>query len=171
MKLGQKISLLRQQNNMSQENLAVAMGVTRQAVSKWELDEVTPKTATLIKLAKLFNIEVQLLIDDDSEIGLEIQKSPIDKCVDNTSKTDGQLTEVKQHRDKSTVKKTPFHFKLIICAAIAIILIVIYILMSTVFKMSVSAYYLYRMGAYIVLFILLVILIIEIIKYYRNKNK
>jgi len=170
MKLGQKISLLRQQNNMSQENLAVAMGITRQAVSKWELDEVTPKTATLIKLAKLFNIEVQLLIDNDAEIGLEIQKSPIDKCADNTSKTYERLTEVKQHRDK-IVKRTPSRRELIICAVIAFILMVIYILMSTVFKMSVSAYYLYRMGAYIILFILLVILIIEIIKYFRNKNK
>ena len=42
MNLGQKIASLRKKNNLSQEELAERIGVTRQTISKWELEETTP---------------------------------------------------------------------------------------------------------------------------------
>lgn len=42
MNLGNKIMTLRKKNNLSQEDLAEKVGVTRQTISKWELEETTP---------------------------------------------------------------------------------------------------------------------------------
>lgn len=62
MTLGQQISLLRKQKNMSQEELAEAMDVSRQAVSKWETGLCSPDTENLIRLATLFEVDVSVLI-------------------------------------------------------------------------------------------------------------
>ncbi len=42
MTLGEKIIKMRKQKNLSQEDLAEQMGVTRQTISNWELNETTP---------------------------------------------------------------------------------------------------------------------------------
>ena len=42
MDLGNKIMILRKKNNLSQEDLAEKVGVTRQTISKWELEETAP---------------------------------------------------------------------------------------------------------------------------------
>lgn len=62
MTLGQQISLLRKQKNMSQEDLAAAMDVSRQAVSKWETGLCSPDTENLIRLAALLEVDVNVLV-------------------------------------------------------------------------------------------------------------
>ena len=54
MTLGEKIIKMRKQKNLSQEDLAEQMGVTRQTISNWELNETTPN----IMEAKKFLIKV-----------------------------------------------------------------------------------------------------------------
>ena len=61
MSIGQRISELRSQNNISQNQLAKALEVSRQAVSKWENDQTAPDTLNLIKLADLLNTDVEYL--------------------------------------------------------------------------------------------------------------
>ena len=53
---------LRKQHNMSQEELAEKLGVSRQAVSKWERSEASPDTDNLIALAKIYNLSLDELI-------------------------------------------------------------------------------------------------------------
>jgi len=165
MDLGEKISLLRKNNNMSQENLAIALDVTRQTVSKWELNETKPKTQTIIALAKFFNVDVHLLLDDAAVITIDVQPTEKNHVSENMEE---QIVSNNANKDNSNTKKL-FTKRLIILLFIAFVLQIIYIIMSTVFKMSVSAYYLFRTGAYIILFILLVTLLIEIIKYFMRK--
>ena len=62
MTLGQQISLLRKQKNISQEELAEAMDVSRQAVSKWETGLCSPDTENLIRLAHLLEVDVNVLV-------------------------------------------------------------------------------------------------------------
>ena len=50
MTLGEKIIDLRKKRGLSQEELAITLGVSRQAVSKWETDESTPDTAKILSL-------------------------------------------------------------------------------------------------------------------------
>lgn len=62
MSIGQRITQLRTERNMSQNQLAKAMEISRQAVSKWENGTADPSTSNLLKLAKLFGLSPEELI-------------------------------------------------------------------------------------------------------------
>ena len=61
MSIGDRITTLRKERNLSQIDLAHALGVSRQAVSKWENNQSSPDTVKLIQLADLLNTEVEYL--------------------------------------------------------------------------------------------------------------
>ena len=64
--IANKLYRLRKQNGFSQEELASRLGISRQAVSKWERAEVSPDTDNLIALARLYNISLdELLLGED----------------------------------------------------------------------------------------------------------
>ena len=54
--LGEKLKFYRCRDGMTQEYVAKKIGVSRQAVSKWETDAVEPSTANIIALSNLFDI-------------------------------------------------------------------------------------------------------------------
>ena len=62
MTLGEKILALRTQKEMSQEDLAAALEVSRQSVSKWETDQSVPDLDKIIRLADLFGVTVDQLV-------------------------------------------------------------------------------------------------------------
>ncbi len=61
MSIGQRITELRAERNISQNQLAKAMEVSRQAVSKWENDQSTPDPLKIIKLADFLGTDVEYL--------------------------------------------------------------------------------------------------------------
>ena len=61
MSIGERITKLRKQRNISQSQLAVMMDVSRQAVSKWENDISAPDTIRLIQLADALSTDVEYL--------------------------------------------------------------------------------------------------------------
>lgn len=63
-KIGNKISMLRKQNNMKQSDLADALYVTHQAVSKWEKGKSIPSIEILYDLTQLFQVSIDFLLDD-----------------------------------------------------------------------------------------------------------
>lgn len=64
--LGKAIAMMRKEKNMTQAELAEKMGVTDKAVSKWERDLSCPDVATLPRLAELFGITVDELMQGKS---------------------------------------------------------------------------------------------------------
>ena len=64
MTLGEKIIGLRKKRGLSQEELAITLGVSRQAVSKWETNEATPDTAKVVALAEYFEVTTDWLLRD-----------------------------------------------------------------------------------------------------------
>ena len=62
MTLGEKILALRAQKGMSQEDLAAALEVSRQSVSKWETNQSVPDLDKIIRLADLFGVTVDQLV-------------------------------------------------------------------------------------------------------------
>lgn len=62
MALGNQIRKFRQQAQLSQETLAELVGVSRQAVSKWESNRSAPGTEHLLRLAEIFSVTVEELI-------------------------------------------------------------------------------------------------------------
>jgi len=68
MKLQEKILYYRKKSGLSQEALAEKLGVSRQAVSKWETGEAVPEINKIILLAKTFGITTDDLLSEDEPI-------------------------------------------------------------------------------------------------------
>ena len=62
--LGARVKDLRLQKGLSQEQLAEKMGVTRQTISNWELDESSPDLKQGKELSKIFNVSLDDLTGD-----------------------------------------------------------------------------------------------------------
>ena len=62
MTIGQRISALRKQSHLSQEDLGAQLGVSRQSIYKWENDVSIPEIDKLIALCKLFSVSVGWLL-------------------------------------------------------------------------------------------------------------
>ena len=62
MKLGEELANLRTSYDMTQEELAEKIGVSRQAVTKWEASESVPELPKLIQLADFFGISLDKLV-------------------------------------------------------------------------------------------------------------
>ena len=56
MTLGEKIQMLRINAGLSQEGLAERLGVSRQAISKWELDKTVPDVKYIVELIEMFRV-------------------------------------------------------------------------------------------------------------------
>ena len=67
MTCGEKITLIRKENNLTQEQFAEMMNVSRQSVSKWELGTAYPDTEKLIRISKLFSCSLDYLLKDEIE--------------------------------------------------------------------------------------------------------
>ena len=64
--MGEKIQYYRKKNKLSQEELAARVGVSRQAVSKWELDDATPEVDKLLALAGAFGVTTDELLSPEA---------------------------------------------------------------------------------------------------------
>lgn len=62
MAFGEILATLRKSRGMSQEQLAEQLDLTRQTISKWELDQSTPDMEYIIKLSDLFGVTTDYLI-------------------------------------------------------------------------------------------------------------
>ena len=68
MTCSEKLSALRRERGVSQAQLAEVMGVSRQAVSRWEVGAVTPSMEKLRRLGEFYNIPVDLLMNDQQDL-------------------------------------------------------------------------------------------------------
>lgn len=69
MSFGEKIQTLRKEAGLSQEELADQLGVSRQAVSKWERDSGYPETEKILRMARLFQVTVDYLLNEETTSG------------------------------------------------------------------------------------------------------
>ncbi len=68
MTIGQKIIQLRNSMGISQEKLAELLGVSRQSVSKWEMDHTIPQIDKILQIADIFSISCDELIREDMDL-------------------------------------------------------------------------------------------------------
>lgn len=80
MTLGEKITHLRKKRGLSQEELAITLNVSRQAVSKWETGEAKPDTDKVVALAEYFEVTTDWLLRDiaplETHTGTDAHMSP-----------------------------------------------------------------------------------------------
>lgn len=84
MKLEEKIIMLRKKKNWSQEELAYQLGVSRQAVSKWESGLSMPDLDKIILMSQIFSVTTDTLIKDDLllEMGPDVETVNDSKSMD-----------------------------------------------------------------------------------------
>lgn len=87
MSFQEKLQVLRRERGLSQENLAEIIGISRQAIAKWECGRSYPDVNNLIKISNLFKVSIDKLVRDEEDgcffINKEVQRK----------KTDGDIIE------------------------------------------------------------------------------
>ena len=68
MTIGEKITALRNAAGMSQDALADNLSVSRQSVSKWEMDQAQPQIDKVMQICKLFTVSADVLLDDEKNV-------------------------------------------------------------------------------------------------------
>lgn len=62
MTLSDRLQALRKEKNLSQEQLAEKLGVSRQAISKWESSQATPDINNILKLSEIYNVSTDYIL-------------------------------------------------------------------------------------------------------------
>jgi len=70
----EKLVILRKSKNLTQDEFASAVGVSRQAVYKWESGQSYPEVPKLLEMKQLFSISIDDLLDDNHDIPLPEKK-------------------------------------------------------------------------------------------------
>ena len=96
--IANRLVRLRKEKNLSQEALANELGISRQAVSKWERAEASPDTDNLILLAKLYGMSLDDLLKTDQK---EFERG-----------NNQQASKEKTEEDKKQKKKESVHISL-----------------------------------------------------------
>ena len=78
MSFGENLQQIRRKNQLSQEGLAEMLGVSRQAVSKWELGEGYPEVDKLLLLSKKLNVSLDSLLGEKNTTGASGEGKPSD---------------------------------------------------------------------------------------------
>ena len=113
MKFNEKIVLLRKQKGLTQEDVAFQLGLSRQALSKWESGNCEPDFKKLKELAKMYDVSLDYLLDDDFEKKIE----DADKNREETS--------YKVYKNQVIIYRNPWFIVLIISLLIFIALILV----------------------------------------------
>lgn len=67
-KQGEYLKKLRIENNLSQEKLGEKLGLSRQSVSKWEQGNASPDIDNIMKLASLYNVSVESILNGEEDV-------------------------------------------------------------------------------------------------------
>lgn len=91
MSIAERILTLRKSKGMSQEQLAEAVGVSRQAVSKWESEQASPDPEKIIAMSEIFGVTTDYLLKG-IEPEKENEKKPEEKTTEENKTEDTHMT-------------------------------------------------------------------------------
>lgn len=86
MELGKHMMELRKNLHISQEKLGEKVGVTRQTISNWELEQTTPDTNQLIKLSQVLHVSIDVLVGNDVQSFLEQKVDSVESQIVKNNK-------------------------------------------------------------------------------------
>ena len=117
MSVGERITELRKLQKLSQGQLAEALSVSRQAVSKWENDQTSPDTLNMIRLAEVLDTDIEYLstgrrnfarrppvVLKTTETIEKVVEKPVIQVVEKVVEVEKPVVEV-QYVDRPVVKK------------------------------------------------------------------
>ena len=126
MNISQKILLQRKKKGISQEDLANALNVSRQAVSKWESSQSVPDMDKIVALSSYFNITTDYLLKNEIETidGADNYSSKnVDMQMLNKELSENDFQNIRYEAEK---KKHTSYWLLIIAPFIMILIIFIF---------------------------------------------
>ena len=138
MSIADRILMLRKSKGMSQEQLAEAVGVSRQAVSKWESEQASPDPEKIIALSEIFGVTTDYLLkgiepEEEAEIEPEEKKTEESKP-EESHKTVGDVLDQKilTGENKEKTKKVVKYVLIALGAflAVDIITLIIYVIIN-----------------------------------------
>ena len=71
--IADRIKLLRQENDMTQSDLARILGITRSSVNAWEMGISVPSTQYIIEMSRIFHVSTDYIMDVDTYATLSIK--------------------------------------------------------------------------------------------------
>ncbi len=134
-----KLQQLRKEHGFSQEDLADKLGVSRQAVSKWERAEASPDTDNLICLAKLYNMSLDELLEIDVKQTTQTPTTQQTDVLQQSASANVQSSEfdvVIAGDDLADEEEVEPHSRWakIVCSAIPLVCIFAYLIMCAIFQ-------------------------------------
>ena len=114
MKFHEKLIKLRKSKGLSQEELAEMLDVSRQAISRWELESTLPDVPNLLKISEIFGVTTDYLVHDDYES---------DEDMPIVQEKNEEITNIRAKRKK-------YHLVSAICFLIAVFCSVFSMLVS-----------------------------------------
>lgn len=132
LEIANRLQKLRKEKGYSQEQLAAELGISRQAVSKWERAESSPDTDNLICLAKLYGVSLDELLSTDETV---------EEIVDNKQVENVESEIIDEDEDHDIDDETPKVSKRTervlraFQSMIPILTVAAYLVLGAVFKM------------------------------------
>ena len=123
-KTANRLAELRKSRGLSQEELADKLGVTRQAVSKWERAESAPDTDNLIELAKIYGVTLDELVNG------ETQKAEINEEQSTEERPSGESVKSDDADDDEDEDGGRGNYFNVLYPAFAIIVTIAYLLLG-----------------------------------------
>ena len=109
MTTGDKLAKLRKENNYTQEQLAELLGVSRQAVSKWESDLAFPETEKLIRISELYGCSVDYLLKEDAVPSAPVSEDCTDEEPEKESLFTVHVRFPKERKSKISILGLPLY--------------------------------------------------------------
>ena len=154
MSIGERIAELRKEHNISQGQLASAMDVSRQAVSKWENDLSSPDAMNLIRLADLLDTDIEYLTTGRRNFGrrppvvikttetvekivekpiVQVVEKPVTKVVEKIVEVEKPIVEYVEKPVVKKIVRTKYVRNPLEYAIISVVMLVVGILIGLLF--------------------------------------
>ncbi len=125
LEIANRLQQLRKEKGYSQEELANELGISRQAVSKWERAESSPDTDNLICLARLYGVSLDELLSTDETT---------EEIIENKSEiiiSEEEMIEKEQEEEKPIISSKSLRIITVIEGIIPIITVITYLLLGS----------------------------------------
>lgn len=127
--IANKLVELRKKNGYSQEELAAKLGLSRQAISKWERAEASPDTDNLICLAKLYGVSLDELLKNDDDVETIVKEQM------NSNEEKVNVISNEQKEENPRIRKLRI-IEAIVSSILTLLVTIIYITLGCLFDAS-----------------------------------
>lgn len=97
MSLGENLKILRKNSDLTQEELANKLSVTKQAVYKWETNKCYPDLENLIAISKLYNVTIDEMLNNTVDLKLKVNNIEIKEAVSTVNSINSAKNNMKKY--------------------------------------------------------------------------